>query len=96
MKKLYKKIKENMKYKEKDENKKNWKRQNRFIVQIKSKWKEKSIKNFAFQNQKIIEGNNWFLLIYFSKFKILIFKYYFKFYNILKFINYVCDFYYLI
>ena len=32
MKKLSKKIEENMKHKEKDENKKNWKRQNGSIV----------------------------------------------------------------
>ena len=85
MKKLSKKIEENMKYKEKDENKKNWKRQNGSIVKIKSIWKEKKcIEVFTFQ--KIIDGSSWFLLIYFSKFRILIFKYYFKFYNILKFI----------
>ena len=60
------------------------------------KRKKKCIEVFAFQNKKIIDDSNSFLLIYFSKFRILIFKYYFKFYNILKFINYACDFYYLI
>ena len=70
-----------MKYKEKDERKKkkNWKRQNGSIVYIKSIWKKKCIEVFAFQNQKIIDGSSWFLLIYFSKFRISIFKYYFRF-----------------
>ena len=40
--------------------------------------RKKNIKIFTFQNQKIIDGNSSFLLIYFSKFKILKFKYYFK------------------
>ena len=55
--------------------------------------KKKNIKNFTFQNQKIIDDSSLFLLIYFFlKFRILIFKCYFKFYNILKFINYHLNF----
>ena len=63
MKKLSKKrIKENMKHKEKDE-----KKIDKYgsIIKIKSIWKEKSIKVIVFQNQKIIDCNSWFLLIYF-------------------------------
>ena len=41
--------------------------------------KEKCIEVFAFQNRKIIDNSSWFLLIYFSKFRISIFKYYFRF-----------------
>ena len=42
------------------------------------KKKEKFIEVFVFQNQKIIDGSSLFLLIYFFKFRILIFKYYFR------------------
>ena len=61
------------------------------------KSKKKKMKVTALQNQKIIYGNGFlFILIYFLNLELNYLNIILDFYNILKFINYACDFYYLI
>ena len=56
---------------------------------------KKCIEIFVFQNQKIIDDSAWFLLIYFFNLEFYL-NIILDFYNILKFINYAYNFYYLI
>ena len=73
VKKLSKKIEENMKHKKKMKTKRIEKDKIDSQSKLKAyEKKKKCIEVFTFQNQKIIDGSSWFLLIYFFKFRILI------------------------